>query len=185
MDTILQTLLPVATLVIGYLLNVWVGSIESKRDVARRQTAEKEKAFAEISAKLHELFEAYRVETLRENTHRLYQSSMFGEPDHDLIPQQYDGLIALVFKHSLYLKPSIIQALVDLKLVDFRLRVKEIEKDRTNTDEQANRMQALKQVKFSEQHVDQMWSQAKKIMNEMRGELGLGSYPDGILKMWR
>jgi hypothetical protein len=63
--------------------------------------------------------------------------------------------------------------------------VKEGERIITKAEGQPDKLEVLEHVKFSEQHIDQMWSQAKKIMNEMRSELGLGPYPEDILKMWR
>jgi len=173
MDPLIQTLLPVATLVLGYLLNVWVGSIESKRDVTRRRIAEREKAYAQITAKLHELFEIYRIQTLR-TTSQIAGTPLWGPPDENQIATKYDELETLVYSSSLYLKPSIIQGLVDLKLTDLRTRVQQ--------GSQAENK--VKHIQFLEKHADDMWLKAKKIISEMRKELGLEEYPDDLLKMW-
>jgi hypothetical protein len=176
MDPILQSLLPVGTLILGYFLNVWVGSIESGREVKRRRIAEKEKAYARILAKLHELFEEYRLQTLRTTT-QTAGYRMFGEPDENVIPAHYADLEKIVYENSLYLRPSIIQALVDLKLTDFRTRVQHTSRGRDET--QAERIQSL------EQHADAMWVKAKAIISDMRKELGLEEYPKDLLRMWR
>jgi len=173
-NTLIQILLPIATLILGYLLNVWVGSIESKRDVARRRISDKEKAYAQITAKLHELFETYRLQTLKSTT-EIAGFSMFGKPDESEITKKYNELESLVYESSLYLKPSIIQALVDLKLTDFRTRVKQTSENQDKSE----------YIRFLEQHADYMWLKAKKIISEMRKELGLEEYPDDLLKMWR
>ena len=174
MDPLLQALLPVVTLILGYLINVWVGSIESKRDISRRRIADREKAYALIIAKLHELFETYRIRTLR-TTSQIAGTPLWGPPDENKITEKYNELEALVYEHSLYLKPSIIQALINLKLSDFRTRVKETRQD----------LDEVTRIEFLEHHADNMWLKAKKIISEMRKQLGLEEYPDDLLNMWR
>jgi hypothetical protein len=190
-NSTLQVLLPLFTLIIGYLLNIIASSIESQRSEKKRRIFDKEQAYAKISAKLHDLFETYRILTLNANLDRIplhshnnsseditftskkYETLAYFEP----LRAKYNELRILVFNNSLYLKPNIIQKLVDLQLIDFRGKVdfifKSIDKDPIET------------IQFEEQHVDQLWSQAKEIMNEMRLELGLDPYPDSILKILR
>jgi hypothetical protein len=176
MDSILQTLLPVLTLILGYLLNVWVGSLESRRNEKIRRVADKEKAYAKISAKIHEVFEKYRVTTLHSN---MYAHAKMTNPDEfkelKLVAEEFDELQKLVFEYSLYLNPTILQKLVDLQLVDFRAQVQNI----------MSKKETLESIEFKEKHADELWSKAKNIMSQMRIELGLEPYPDEILKMWR
>ena len=183
MNAILQSLIPVATLILGYLLNVWVGSIESKRNQKMRRIADREKAYAEISSNLHDLFETYRVITLNANLRRvtsptsknnLHETINRDFDDIKEIATKYDSLRQIVFKQSLFLKPEILQALIDLPLKDVRLRYENVDID-SDSDK----------IQFEEKHVDQLWSRAKAIMSQMRVELGLEPYPDDILKMWR
>lgn len=176
MENYFQIILPIITLVIGYFLNVWIGSIESNREIKRRRIAIKEKAYADITWKLHDLFEEYRKNTLRKTT-TIAETPIFGEPDDSIIPQKYDELEKLVYRYSLYLQPSIIQALVNLKLIDFREGIKH-----TAMKPNENKME---KIRYLEQHVDEMWKQAKIIISEMRDELGLEKYPDDLLNPWR
>jgi len=176
MSRYLETIIPIITLVLGYFLNVWVGSIESSREIKRRRVAEKEKAYAEITEKLHEIFEEYRINTLRA-TSTIAGTSIFGKPNESLISQKYDELEKLVYKYSLYLKPSIIQSLVDLRLIDFRETVQNI---LGNPD-----ASKIDKIEFLEKHADELWKKSKSIISKMRDELGLEKYPDDLLNPWR
>jgi hypothetical protein len=173
MESFFQTLLPVVTLMLGYLLNVWVGSVESRRDIERRRIGEKERAYALIIGKLHDLFETYRIQTLKTTTN-ITGTPLWGNPDGHLMPQKYDELMGLVFENSLYLTPDVIQALIDLKLNDFRARI--------NRDPKETK---IDHIDFLETHADNMWKEAKTIINEMRREIGLEEYPEDLLAMWR
>jgi len=172
METVFQSILPVFTLILGYMLNVWVGSVESRRDIRRRRIAEKEKAYGEISSKLHELFEKKRLNTLKE-TSTLADVPIWGKPDISVIVQAYDELMAVVFKNNLYLPHHMIQALLDLKIIDLREGLHNL------PSEKAER------ITFLENHADRMWSRAKAIIDKMRKDLELGEYPDEMLKLWR
>jgi hypothetical protein len=183
MNSVLQNLVPVATLILGYLLNVWVSSIESKRSQQMRRVADREKAYAIISSNLHSLFEAYRVITLNANLRRhispvsksnLNETINQDREDINTIAVKYDRLREVVFEQSLYLKPEILQSLIDLPLMDVRLRYDNLDM-KTESEK----------IRFEEKHVDQLWSRAKTIMSQMRVELGLEPYPDEVLKMWR
>lgn len=183
MDTFIKVLLPLITLVIGYSLNLFASSLESKRKERKRRIAEKEQAYAKISAKLHDVFETYRILTLEANMTRAPSplgttgegNKIFYDRRKDIetIAAKYRELKTLVFEQSLYLKPEILQNLVDLSLADVRRRHGKRHED------------AWEEIEFEEQHVDQLWSDAKAVMNDMRLELGLDPYPDTIMKMWR
>jgi len=89
--------------------------------------------------------------------------------------KQYKELEDLVFEHSLYLKPSVIQAIADLKLDDLRTRIQQEPRESKGSD----------RATFNENHLDRLWSKAKRIMTEMRQELDLGPYPEDVMRIWR
>ena len=176
MNNFLQIILPIITLLLGYFLNVFLGSIESNREIKRRRIAEKEKAYGEITGKLHELFEEYRKNTLKETSH-ISGTPLFGKADSTIIYQKFDELDSLVYKYSLFLKPNIIQALIDLKLFEVRKYIGRLSpKSIENSEEH---------IHFLEQFDDEIWKKAKQIISEMRDELGLEKYPEDLLNHWK
>ena len=172
MDKLLPIIIPIITLILGYLLNIFADSLNSKRETKRRRILAKEKAYGEISMELHRFFEIYRVEILQK-TRTLTGKHTSKKPNPDTIPEKYDKLMQIVFQHNLYLSHEMTQDLLDLKYIDYRAR------------ENSHFESKEEYIYFLENHADNMWSKAKEIINEMREDLNLGKYPDNMLKFWR
>lgn len=175
MDNWFQILLPIATLLLGYFLNIWVGSIESTREIQRRRIMEREKAYAEIIAKLHELFKDYR-HYLVQTRNQLLDSSPFNRQLHDLLFEKDAELVRLIHKHSLYLKPSILEALRNVYVTS----AGEVDEDALSRPDE----EKIKEMDFWDDHAEETWAKAKVIISEMRHELGLEEYPENILNLW-
>lgn len=174
MDRLIETLFPVLTLVIGYLLNVWVGALESRRNVRARRVADKEKAYASISSKLHEIFDVYQQIVSLDNTYMFNQMENPKQSEGSLkISQKFSELKNLVFEQSLYLSPKIIQLLLDLESEDFIAIINFFSEIPTPSE----------RIEFNTKHANELWSRAKNIMSQMRTELGLEPYPDEVLKI--
>ncbi len=176
---------PVITLILGYLLSFSQEFIRKKIDKDKMRYEKKVKAYEEIFSALLFLFEEHKTFFY---SYDRFSDSQKNNERHIKVCKKHDDLKRVINKKSIYIEKEILSDLLEFigrynkELVDdFQLLF--YDNNSENEEDNVFSKEVEKNGFILDQQMRELennWEEAKKIMNDMRKELGLEDYPDEL-----
>lgn len=171
--------IPLLTLIVGYLLNILKGLFDFSRETRKEQIHKREGVYEEIFVKLFVVFQKYKSAAIlisaRYSTGNDKGKDISGNIENDVGPD-FKELETLLLSKSL---------LIDADIFESFLRIPGMFRRRLLSMEKLEKVLDIKNIaRFEIEHADLLWKYTLGVMNKVRKKIGLDIYPYTLLSFW-
>jgi hypothetical protein len=178
--SIWPVVVPLFTLVVGYLLNILKGVFDFSRETKKESIQKRERVYEEIFVRLFTVFKRYKMAVircgLRSSPTGDHQEWDLSKDIEEAVGTDFSDLETLLYSKSLLIDADVFEELLRIPGM-FGLRRREFEELQT-------RGIMMNIARFEIDHADLLWKYTLKVMNKVRRDIGLNRYPESLLSFW-